>query len=801
MPARSRTASRDFDFSEMNISYRWLRTLAPDIDDSAARIAERLGMLGAPVDEISELGGGLGGIVIAQVKEVRPHPNADRLRLCEVDAGGDTLQVVCGAPNVEAGRFYPFAPVGSSLPDGMRIRKAKLRGEVSEGMLCSAKELGLGRDHAGLLTLSGEWEPGTSFVQGMGLEDTRLVLDITPNRPDLLSHLGVARELAAGGEGSLRLPPLLDEDVELEIASAEREGAGGKVTVTIEDPEGCPRYMAAVVEGVTVAPSPEWLATRLRSIDVRPINNVVDATNYVLHELGQPLHAFDLDRLAGPEIRVRRAREGESLVTLDGVDRRLDAEALVIADRDGPVALAGIMGGEDSEVTEATTRVLLECALFDPLRVRGTARALGLSTDASHRFERGVDPTGQPRALHRLIELIVAVAGGTVRPPAVDAKSSTAKRIQVLVRGARIAQVLGVQMTGEEVDELLRPIGFSIEATPDGSMVAVPAFRPDVTREIDVIEEIARRRGYDSFGVELSFFRPGHVPPDPLLSLVSDVHALFQRWGLLEARTAAFAPAGSDRVPLLNPLSMEESHLRGDLADGLLRRVEHNWAHGVRSVRLYEIGTVFGPAGLVPREETRLAAVLTGPRRPSHWSGGDELWDFWDLKALLLDVAELVEADVRPQAEGSDRLSVHSSNGDVLGQASRVDPAHLDAPAWAEPVYALELTLRPPPPCPPKAYVELPAFPAVERDLALVTPAGVEAGAIEESLRARGGLLLERVAPFDIYEGEGIPAGTRSIAWRLRFRHPERTLTDDEIDAIVAAMLRSLEEEHGVRRR
>ncbi|HKP75446.1 MAG TPA: phenylalanine--tRNA ligase subunit beta, partial [Longimicrobiaceae bacterium] len=332
----------------MDVSYRWLKALAPGIQGTAREVADRLAMLGAPVDEVIDLGAELGDVVIARVDEVRPHPDADRLRLCTVVAGkGEPLQVVCGAPNVEAGHFYPFAPVGAKLPGGMEIKQAKLRGEVSEGMLCSARELGLGRDHAGLMTLAGEYKPGTRFREALGLDDWRLVVDVTPNRGELLSHVGIARELAPDGVDDVELPSFPGAPrIKLPCRSARREGECGPIHVEIDDVDGCPRYMGAIVRGVKIAPSPEWLASRLRAVGQRPINNVVDATNYVLQELGQPLHAFDLAKLQGGEIRIRRAADGERLRTLDGVDRDLVVGDLVIADEVRPVGLAGVMGGE-----------------------------------------------------------------------------------------------------------------------------------------------------------------------------------------------------------------------------------------------------------------------------------------------------------------------------------------------------------------------------------------------------------------------------------------------------------------------
>ncbi|HEX6070149.1 MAG TPA: phenylalanine--tRNA ligase subunit beta [Longimicrobiaceae bacterium] len=792
----------------MNLSYRWLRSLAPTITDTPERLAERLGLLGAPVDELTRLGAELGDVVIARVSEVRQHPNADRLRLCTVHAGnGAPLQVVCGAPNVVAGGYYPFAPIGATLPGGVEIRKAKLRGESSEGMLCSARELGLGRDHAGLLALAGEWTPGENFVDALGLDDARLLIDVTANRPDLLSHLGVARELAPGGVDDIRMQPFGPAPAQLDLRQTGADGETAGVRITIEDDEGCPRYLAAVVRGVRIGPSPEWLATRLRAIGQRPINNVVDATNYVLHELGQPLHAFDLTRL-GKRVVVRRARAGETLRTLDGVDRILDADMLVIADAERPVALAGVMGGEETEVGSSTTELLLECALFEPRRVRRGARALGLSTDASYRFERGVDPELQPVALRRLVDLILATAGGEVAAPAVDLGPRPHRAHEVTVRPDRVRRVLGADLDAAGVEALLRPIGFQVRNGEADLRVTVPGFRPDVTREIDVIEEIARRRGYDSFEETLRPFRPSNAPEDPLARVVGRVHELFARWGFREARVPGFAPEAEGRVPLLNPLSSEESHLRDALVPGLLRRVEHNWAHGVRDIRLYEVGTVFFPAGEreVPREEIRVAAVATGGRRPSHWSGASEPWDRWDLKALLAELGELLGAgDLVPAAgDAGSRLldeadRFHASAAAAEGGRVRTDA--IDAPLWAEAVWALEATLPTAPAERTVHYRPLPEHPAVERDLALLGARATSAAAMEEVLRGAGGELLEEVWPFDVYEGKGIPDGERSVAWRLRFRHADRTLTDAEVDRAIEAILTALRERLDVRRR
>ena len=787
----------------MDVSYRWLLSLAPGIQGSPREVADRLAMLGAPVDEIVDLGAGLGDVVIARVDEVRPHPNADRLRVCTVVAGngGAPLQVVCGAPNVQAGHFYPFAPVGSTLPGGVEIRRAKIRGETSEGMLCSARELGLGRDHAGIMTLHGRWTPGARFREALGLDDWRLVVDVTPNRGELLSHVGIARELAPGGVDGIDLPKFPGAPrVSLPCISGRREGPCGPVHVEVEDKEGCPRYMGAVVRGVRVGPSPEWLAARLRAVGQRPINNVVDATNYVLQELGQPLHAFDLAKIRGGEIVVRRARAGEALVTLDGEERALLESDVVIADAERAVALAGVMGGQNSEVGEATTDLFLECALFDPKAVRRTARRLGLSTDASYRFERGVDPEGQPEALQRLVELILSVAGGRVEA-AVDVDPVPFERPAIALRPERVERVLGLELTPDEIARLLRPLGFDVKRRSQPVRVAVPGYRYDVRTEIDLIEEIARRRGYDSFPEELLPFRPTSVPEDPQVEVERGLRAVFTAWGFREARTLPFAPESEGAARVLNPLSQEDAFLRTSLAWSLLRRVEHNFARGVRDVRLFEFGPVFrsGGEGQRPHEERRVAAALSGARAPLHWSGPAGAYDLYDLKGLLEEVAEHYPDGRVEAAEGGFLLT---AGGRVAGRGWQAAEGEVDAPAWAAPVLLLEALL-------PAAavgkrgirYRPLPVHPGSERDLALLVPHSVSAAELEAVIREAAGELLEDVLPFDLYEGKGLEEGVRSLAWRLRFRAPERTLTDREVDAAVDRVLQALEERHGVRRR
>jgi phenylalanyl-tRNA synthetase beta chain len=762
----------------MNISYRWLKQLAPNLDLAPDEVATRLAGLGAPADEITPIGTALKDVVIARVKSVQRHPNADRLNVCEVDAGGETLQVVCGAPNVAADTLYPFAPVGASLPGGVQIRKAKIRGTESQGMICSASELGLGRDNAGVLELRGDYTPGSSFVESVDLNDVRYLLDIGPNRPDLLSHWGIARELV--GEPNLELA----DDETISFVQTPKDGRADDIGVRIDDRDACFRYIGVKLDDVTVAPSPAWLMARLRAIGARPINNVVDVTNYVLHELGQPMHAFDATLIAGSQVIVRQAVKGEKLTTLDGVDRTLNEGMLVIADAEKATAIAGVMGGHQSEVTEQTRSVLLECALFEPKQVRKTRTALGLSTDASYRYERGVDPDMMLRAVRRAVALITEVAGGKITG-ATDVYPQPFENATLTLRPARVQKLLGVPMSAEEIRGLLEPIGFATEGDADALSVKVPGHRRyDVAREVDLIEEIARRFGYDNFPTALLPFRPSVVPEDPLNRLENDVRTLLVGRGFLEARTASFGPESDGDVALMLPLASTESHLRRALLPGLMRRIEYNFNRGARNIRLFEIGTIFapGPDGR-PHEATHVAAVFTGLREPAHWTGNAQPLDIWDLKGVAADVAELL-------------------GGSAPVTADRMAKDAIDAPAWAGEIFGIEFVL------PPQGreaertkFVPLPQYPAIEQDMALLIPEALASAEVERSVRSAAGPLLESVEPFDLYRGKGIPEGTRSIAYRLRFRSAERTLTDADADSAVKRILAKLKEDHGVERR
>jgi len=783
----------------MLASINWLSDLLGERLDPTDT-AQRLTMLCAAVDAVERVHHDLSEVVVARVEHVERHPNADRLSLCTVNAGEAPIEVVCGAPNVMAGRSYPFAPVGATLPGGLRLERRKIRGVFSNGMLCSARELDLGTDHEGILELHTSAAPGTPLLEAMALADTRLDIDVTPNRPDLLCQRGVARELAASLGRSLRLPTFPGARP---AANPRREGAQGTVggvQVQIDDTEGCPRYIAAVIHGLQVGPSPDWLQARLHSVGARPINNVVDATNYVLHEINQPLHAFDLRKLRGNRVVIRRAAAGERLVTLDGTDQRLTPEMTMICDAEGPVAVAGVMGGANSEVSDDTTDILLECAYFNPGRVRRARTALRMSTDASYRFERGMDLLGLPAAVRRAVELIIAVAGGTEVEPALDLWPEPQQPPTVFLRPARVRHLLGLDVPRDDIERMLSSVGFTVVPKDDRLAVQVPGWRPDVTREVDLIEEVARLRGYDAFPSELGAFRPTAVPSAPSEATNARVRTLLTGFGLHEARTLTMGPPDADDAQaILNPLSAEEAHLRTSLLPGLVRSVEYNWSQRVRDVRLFEIGHVFQSTrgGELPVERERVAGVLTGARHPAHWTqaGGAPDIDLWDAKGMFEVVAGMAgphEAVVVPEGDGWELLD---ANGERRGWAGPLSAA---GPRWAGSLFGFEMDLasarRP-----AVQYAALPMMPAVERDIALVLPDERSAAETEDVVRRAGAPLLEDLRVFDEYRGPGVVG--RSVAWRLVFRDATRTLRDKDVDQVVERILTTLRDELGVERR
>lgn len=816
----------------MIASHEWLKAFVPHAL-SAAEVGRLLGAHVATLDGMEALRADLAPFVVARVVESERVPDT-KLSANKVDDGsGALLDVVCGAPNVKVGALYPFARTGTVMPGGqLTIERRKIRGFTSNGMLCSSRELGLGTEHDGILELHTRAAPGTPLLDVLPAGDVRLEFDVLANRPDLLSQRGMARELAALTGIPLQQPPELVDVPPLPavVAGAREAGAAG-VTVRVEDDEECPRYCAAVIRGVRVGPSPQWLADRLAGVGARSINNVVDATNYALHGLGQPMHAFDLARLAGSTVVVRRARPGERLTTLDGADRTLDAETLVIADAERAQAVAGVMGGRDSEVTEGTTDVLLEVAYFDPRRVRTSRTRAGVSSDASYRFERGVDRAATLELLALGAALVTGAAGGRVEA-VLDVGAAPGALPPARLRSARLARVLGHAVPDAEVERLLAAVGFTLvrEDSAEGAVwtVGVPAWRHDVTGEVDLIEEVARLVGFDALPNDLRPFRPGTVPDHPLVSAARRVREALVAAGLLEARPLPFVHGDDATHPrVANPLADDEPHLRTSALDTLARRAEYNLTRMQGDVRLFEVGSVFaaGTAGALPAERLMAAALVMGQRRPPHFTEPKPpAFDVWDAKALgeLVAGAAFPGAAVALAAHGAgDLLWAVTVDGRDAGAVRRVP---LDAPVWAAPAFGVELTLgvvdsahvaapganvwaetiAAQAGVPARDHVRvrpLPTTPAVDLDLALVVPDAVPAAEVERVLRAFGGDTLEQVMLFDEFRGGDVPAGARSLAWRVVLRDPTRTLRDKEVAGRRQKLVQALERELGVRPR
>jgi phenylalanyl-tRNA synthetase beta chain len=686
----------------------------------------------------------------------------------------------------------------------MKIERRKIRGRVSNGMLCSARELRLGTDHEGILPLDTDASPGTPLLDAVALGDTRLVVDVLPNRPDLLSHRGLAREIAAAVDH-----PLREADARAEMPAPVARGA---IAVTVEHADDAPTYMAIALRGIRVGPSPAWLTRRLEAAGVRSINNLVDITNYMVHGYGQPMHAFDLDKMVG-DVTVRRARQGERLVTLDGVERPLDASMVVIADSARALGLAGVIGGRDSEVTDTTTRIMLEVASFPGQRVRKTARALGVSTDASYRYERGV-PVELPRDVAAIaVGLLETLAGASLEGQPTVVAQAPAVRVVIPLRLARVGAFLGVPVPGEEVARLLSSIGFQTKQEKDVVQVTVPWFRSDVTREVDLLEEVARLRGYDTFPSDLRPYRPTTTTDAPLVGITDRVREAMVGLGLLEARPIPFvADAGPDGVRIRNPLAENEAFLRADLLGPLARRAEHNLRHMTGDVRLFEVGTVFRRGDDDrpddrPVEEVHAAALVMGRRRPPHFTEPDPpSFDEWDAKGIAERLASTIflgaAVELEPGPGGSGVLwHVHVDDA-PRGTVRRVP---LDAPPWASPAYGVEVSIDPSERGDLPQYQAPPTVPAVERDVTLLVSDDLAGGAraVEQVLEDAGkGALLELpVRVISEYRGPGVPEGVRAVTWRLTFRHPARTLTEKEVDASQRKLLRTLETELGVRQR
>ena len=794
----------------MNVTLNWLKNYI-DFEFSPSELADRLTMLGVEVESIKQLGAELEGVVVGRVTSIRPHPNADKLVLCQVDIGEtEELQIVCGAPNVREGMFAPVATIGATLPIGLTIKRAKLRGEESHGMLCSEKELGLSEEAAGLMDLPADIPLGTSFSEALGLDDVIFELEITPNRPDCLSMIGVAREIRAETGNALKLPRVDFNEAETDIQEM--------TSVTIEAPDLCPRYAARVIQGVRIEASPEWLQQRLESVGIGVINNIVDITNFVLMEYGQPLHAFDYHKLTENRIVVRRAAVGENLTTLDEIERELTPDMLVIADAEKPVALAGIMGGYDSEITDTTCDVLLESAYFNPSSVRATAKALGISTEASYRFERGADPGIVLAALDRAAQLIAELAGGTICKGIVDVYPGQQPLTRLQLRPERVNFILGTAIEATEMTQILSHLGFDVKANgAENYEVIVPTFRSDITREIDLIEEIARVHGYDNIPTTLP---KGDIPvpaPNPSTEVRKRVKQFLLAAGMMEAVNYSFCdPNCFDKIrftadsplretlKLQNPLSPEMSVLRTTLLPRLLENAQHNRNHQIDTIAFFEIGNVFIRNG-EQKEPERVAGILAGQIGEGVYSNPYRSPDFYDIKGLvegILEVCGIVDYTLQKtdtptfHPGRSAEILLRNKQIGTFGEAHPEVLENYDLPYKAY-LFEFDMEVLVDAAIFAKRFEPIPIYPTIERDLAIVVDKDVLSDMPTELIYATGGELVKSVRLFDVYEGEQVPEDKKSLAYAITYHSATETLTDKAVNTLHDKVVKHLNQKLG----
>jgi phenylalanyl-tRNA synthetase beta chain len=763
----------------MLVPLSWLRDFAP-VEGETGALVDAFNELGLVVDGVTEIGAVDESVVVARVLATREHPGADKVQLVDVDAGNGQLQIVCGAFNFQAGDLVPLARVGTTLPNGATIDRRQVRGEWSDGMLCSAAELALSGDHSGILVLAVDAEPGVPLRKALAMEpDVVFDLDVTPNRPDALSVAGVARDLAAKLDIPFSLP-----DVPPVVAGESR------ASVVVKSKDLCPRFTGIVLDGITVGPSPAWLARRLTLAGMRPINNVVDVSNYVMLELGQPNHPYDLARLPGAGLLVRKGKKGETVTTLDDVERPVGPDDCLICDAEGaPVGIGGVMGGASSEISAATTSVLLETAYFDPMSIARTARRLGLRTEASARFERGTDHGGIERAAGRFVDLLGQVAGAQPAGGLVDVRGKLPKPAKPMVRTRWVNEVLGTALTSDDVRRYLEPIGFACAPARGGWRVSIPSWRPDSALEIDVIEEVARHHGFSHI--------PRTVPLSPNVGRLTHhqrdrrrVREVLAGAGVSEAWTTAFlgtadlekAGLPTDAVRVTNPLDQAEPLLRPSLLPGLLRALATNARHQNPDVRLFEVGRVFHPPASgqsLPVERELVAVALAGGDATDAMRVWDVLCGALALERVTVDAAE--RAGLHPT-----RAALVKAGDIELGEIGEVDPDVVAAHELEGRVgwICVDLERLLAAPRRPAVFRPISRFPASDIDLAFVVDDDTPAAAVEQRLREAGGDLLVDVYLFDVFRSPQLGEGKRSLAYRLRFNALDHTLTDEEVGEV-----------------
>ena len=797
----------------MKITLNWLKQYV-DFDWSPEELAERLTMLGIEVEGVQKLGGEFEGVVVAQVLSSEKHPNADKLSVCRVADGQGERQIVCGAKNYAAGDKIPLILPEHTLPakpgeQPVKIRAGKIRGVESQGMLCSPQELGMADATEGLLILPADARVGQPFAEHLGRSAGDVVydLEITPNRPDLNSLIGIAREVSALTGNPLRIP---DVTAALGAPDPSALPVNTLIAVRIEDPELCPRYLARVVRGVKIGPSPDWLKSTLEKIGIRSINNVVDVTNYVMLESGQPLHAFDYHLVSKadgecPTIVVRRAVDGEKFTTLDGQDRTLTSQMLLIADERKAIALAGVMGGLNTEINLETTDVLLESAYFKPQNIRATSKRLDLRSESSYRFERGADPGGTNWASQRAAQLIVQTAGGQLAAGEVDACLKPAIPAEIILRHVKVGELLGVEIPVKSQIDYLQRLNLALVGAEHGvfNTFRVPTFRVDIKGEVDLIEEIARLYGVDRIPAAPPRGAIGSHPYDQVHDELAEARRILTGLGLFEAQgqtlvsDASSAACGASEseaiVHLANPLSSDMNVLRPSLLPGLLDALRHNTHHKTPNVALFEIGRVFATKDGSPKEQRRLAIALTGERNPAFWSGDDRhaKFDSYDLKGVLEEFLEQFGLRGLAYARQPASTAIYLESAAIqlghhsMGELGQLLPALAkqydlrDAVLLAELNMDLLLVRR----NTAKSFKSLPQFPAIQRDVAMILPESATHDAVLSLVKQAKSKNLEVVDLFDVYRGQNVPPGQKSVAYSFTYRAPDRTLTDAEVNA------------------
>jgi phenylalanyl-tRNA synthetase beta chain len=796
----------------MKVSLRWLREYV-DVALPPRDLAQKLTLAGLEIKGMQVVGGNWEFITVGEITAVNPHPNADRLRLVTVNLGAEQATVVCGAPNLNSGDKIAFASVGAQLRDGrsgklLRLEPAKIRGVVSSGMVCSEKELGISDSHQGILVLPDEAPIGMPLADWLG--DVILDLDITPNRADCLSVVGIAREVAALTGQSLHLPQASYAESASPISQ--------QISVVIVDPELCPRYSASLITGVEVGKSPAWLQQRLLTYGMRPINNVVDVTNYVMVEYGQPLHAFDYQQIRGRKIIVRRAEAGETLATLDGTGRSLDSNMLVIADEVGAVAVAGIMGGAGSEVSEETTSILLEAANFNPASIHHTGSALRLPSEARMRFERGIRPELTVVALKRATQLISELGGGQAAKGLVDVYPGRADHEPIRLNPGKLERFLGVGFSLERIVETLTALGFDCKVdTAAGEVWATaPYWRGDIRQGVDLIEEVARIVGYDKIPLTLLSQPIPHQSPEPLLGLKRRLRSSLVGYGFQEIITYSLTSLEMLRkllpesdspstMPLrvANPMTLEQEYLRPNLRANLLATLASNRKHEAGGIRLFELGKVYlARQNDLPEETEVLCGLMSGPRLERSWHGGDELFNFYDAKGVVEALVSHLGGTADFEEASDETLHVAKQaraviSGNRVGVIGELHPKVLTAFEITETACLFEINLAQllPFTVEQRAFQPVARFPVVERDVALVLDDRVSYARVQEIVK--GFPLVAQVMIFDAYRGKQVPAGKKSLAYRIIFRSPTHTLTDAEVDEVQQQILDKLSRELG----